>query len=693
MSADKTQEKKWQAIQDSLADNSGLAVVIADEDSPELVKSNNNSICQVLYGSDEFAPECAKFCGKAFEMATKAGAAVEYKCYAGLNCIAVPIQAAAKPLVAIVGRAFLKAEDYRNATERAISGEWRKFPPTKFFENVLLTGSAQNLESLAKKVERASREIKENHTQQEVKKSKTPRADESERLAEEPEFDVESAKISSEPLTVQRTEEARKIGEWRSLLGSLLDLSYPQACESITQFVARRYAFSSVAWLERRKNQLEAVFAIGQLEARQMQVSISADDARLLDAVKNGNPLELREREDAEKSSEAQTIYLFPILISGAVRSAIIVADEIANDTKKRHIARFCRTISAQLEVLRLREEIDRRDWLKRAMLKFNESVKEIDTEDFWSSLAQISAELMQAERVSLLAFDEKSNSWSVKAATGAQADIIKSETDNIGARIAQRVLQTGEPLIVENIRETGISAAPVEWNYQSNSFISYPITIGRRKIGVLNIADRADRKSFNEFDLEILNAIMPQLAVAIDRALLKHKAGEFEQLSVTDSMTGLLNRLYLDERLPEEIRRSNREGFSMSFMMIDVDDFKSYNDSFGHLEGDKALKIVALCLKEGLRGADVAVRYGGEEFSILLPQTTLDEAAIIGERIREKIASSVFPNRSVTISIGIASCSSLVCTADEIKKRADDALYEAKRRGRNNVQIYENPE
>lgn len=91
----------------------------------------------------------------------------------------------------------------------------------------------------------------------------------------------------------------------------------------------------------------------------------------------------------------------------------------------------------------------------------------------------------------------------------------------------------------------------------------------------------------------------MPQLAILIDRANLKSKAGEFEQLSVTDALTGLLNRRYLEERLTEEIKRSNRHDFPLSFMMIDVDEFKSYNDSFGHTEGDKALQTVGGCLKK----------------------------------------------------------------------------------------------
>jgi diguanylate cyclase (GGDEF)-like protein len=175
-----------------------------------------------------------------------------------------------------------------------------------------------------------------------------------------------------------------------------------------------------------------------------------------------------------------------------------------------------------------------------------------------------------------------------------------------------------------------------------------------------------------------------------IDRANLKRRAGQFEQLSVTDALTGLLNRRYLEERLSEEIKRSNRHKFPMSFMMIDVDEFKSYNDNFGHMEGDKALQIVGICLKDTLRAIDVAARYGGEEFSILLPQTTSLKAAAIAERVRDRVEKETFPNRPVTISIGVASCSLSLNSAKSLISAADKALYEAKRRGRNNVQVYE---
>ena len=107
---------------------------------------------------------------------------------------------------------------------------------------------------------------------------------------------------------------------------------------------------------------------------------------------------------------------------------------------------------------------------------------------------------------------------------------------------MARQVLAVGKPLVIEDVGKVGLKAAPVERSYRTRSFISYPLSIGERSIGVLNLTDKTDGEAYNEFDLQLLDSIMPQLAVLIDRAALKRKAGEFEQLSVTDALTGLLN-------------------------------------------------------------------------------------------------------------------------------------------------------
>lgn len=686
-----------------LADESGLAIVVVDENSSVVSESNNNSMCRALYNSENFAPLCAEFCGRAFEWANNADSPVEYECYAGLKCSAVKIEAEEKPLVAIIGRTFLKAENYRMATERAISGDWNEFPPSRFFENVLLTGSEKKIEKLVRKIgnlsEQESRAIfvldERNPIEMPVEKAEEPLyLDELIKQFQEKEFvetnDGKQTEIQSEtlPESLIKPEEVKV---WRSFFGSLLEMKYNRALASILEFVATRYELSSLAWLERKNNHLEVISTFGRLQNEAFQINLPANDRRLRQAVRRETSLGLRKRNAAEKQpDERRLIQLFPVAVGEEIRAALVVADDITDENKKHHVSKFCRSISTELEILRLRDEIERRSWTANAVKRLNETLTEIDAEDFWTRLLQIAVELMQAERGSILVFDEKENILTTVSAIGVRADFIKAEIENLGERVARPVLLNNKPLLAKNLSLDNFTPAPLEFQYKSDSFICYPMNVGTRRVGVLNITDKADGNAYSEFDLELLNSIIPQFAVLIDRAVLKNKAGEFEQLSVTDALTGLLNRRYLEERLTEETKRSNRYGYPMSLMMIDVDDFKSYNDAFGHPEGDKALQTVAHALKETLRGADVAARYGGEEFSILLPQTTSEEAHTIAERIRQKIEATRFSHRKVTVSIGISSCSHIVCTPPEIIKAADQALYEAKRRGRNNVQIYE---
>jgi diguanylate cyclase (GGDEF)-like protein len=700
----------WKEIQDRLADESGLAVVLVEgEDSSEICVSNNNSICRILYNSAEFAPRCAEYCGKAVQIAHEAGKAVHVKCHADLNFLTVPVETKDKKSAAIVGRAFLKSEDYRKATERAATGDWHQFPPEELFENVLIAASIDELEKTAEHFEKlteAEREQLEAELSDAAKSnqpsavSNQPENSEAEARASaradiaepenQPQINTDKNGLENEGQRTKdegQTEDERVIKDpeeaaaWRSFFGALLDLEYKTACLSLLDFLSRRYGIRHLAWLERRQAHLEAILATGKFEGQSIQIKMSAEDERLLEVLQKETALELRERKTGA-NGEAQTIWLFPVAVGGEIRGGLVVGERVFSEEIKRKITQFIRRIAPQIEILRLREELKRQSLLSGAMQRFNESLQTAEAEDFWTQLAQSCAELMRAERGSLLFFDEETQNFIVKAATGNRADIIREETETLGVKVAQKVFQSGEPLVVPDINETPIPPAPPEWNYKTDSFISYPITIGGQKIGVLNVTDKTGGEIYDRFDLELLNSIAPQLAVALDRVTLK-------QLSMTDKLTGLYNLRYLEARLAEEISLAQRHGFPLSFMMIDVDKFKSYNDDFGHGEGNKALQIVAQCLKESLRGADVAARYGGEEFSILLPQTTLGEARIIAERVRQKVEETEFPNRKVTISIGVSSCSP-DCTQPELMSEADKALYQAKASGRNKVRIYE---
>jgi len=248
---------------------------------------------------------------------------------------------------------------------------------------------------------------------------------------------------------------------------------------------------------------------------------------------------------------------------------------------------------------------------------------------------------------------------------------------------------------MVTDLRISGRKPAPAERRYKTNSFISYPITISGRKVGVLNITDKTGGGTYNEVDLSLLEIIGPQVALALERAEWQERATEFQLMSITDSLTGLPNRRYLEERLAEELNRSKRYDYPMSFLMIDIDDFKAYNDKNGHQAGDVALQITAHCLKGALRAADVASRYGGEEFCILLPQTAMAEAGVIADRIRHRVATTTFPHGKsqtlgyVTISVGVSTFTKNIETSENIIAAADRALYQAKSLGKDRVEFY----
>lgn len=348
-----------------------------------------------------------------------------------------------------------------------------------------------------------------------------------------------------------------------------------------------------------------------------------------------------------------------------------------------------------QREVDRLRGELAHRSQLAESLQRFLERISSREPAKTYSAIITHSMELLEAERASLWVFDENSNEISLKAATGFATPGDEVRPSRIGEGISGGVLQSGKALVVGNLEAAGFTAAPTERKYKTKSFISYPITMSGRKIGVLNVADKAGGETFDDVDLSLLEIIGPQIAVALESAEWQERATEFQLMSITDPLTGLLNRRYLEERLTDELNRSQRYDYSMSCLMIDIDDFKSYNDRNGHQAGDVALKITAHALKAALRSADVACRYGGEEFCILLPQTSLSEAGVIAERMRQRVAEKDYPFGksqplgTVTVSIGISTFARHIDTGDKVIAAADRALYAAKAQGKNRVEFY----
>jgi diguanylate cyclase (GGDEF)-like protein len=168
--------------------------------------------------------------------------------------------------------------------------------------------------------------------------------------------------------------------------------------------------------------------------------------------------------------------------------------------------------------------------------------------------------------------------------------------------------------------------------------------------------------------------------------ARLRDGRRELERISITDDLTGLFNRRYLMDMLALEIRRSRRMNHPFAVLMADVDNFKTYNDAYGHLEGDAALARVAAILRDTSRDVDCAARYGGEEFVVLMPETEMAGAVEIAERIRTRLAGDAVIGETLTISVGVAQFPADGETPEALLARADAALYQAKRDGRNRI-------
>ena len=205
--------------------------------------------------------------------------------------------------------------------------------------------------------------------------------------------------------------------------------------------------------------------------------------------------------------------------------------------------------------------------------------------------------------------------------------------------------------------------------------------------IGVINITNKLNGKLFNKQDLEFIEALANQAAIAIDNAKLY-------ELATKDGLTKLYIYRHFYTLLENEIKRSSRYNHEMTLLMMDIDNFKQVNDTYGHPVGDQVLREIANCIQQTIRKIDIASRYGGEEFTVILPETNIKDAKIIAERIRKNISKIKINVKGdiyicPTVSIGMSEYPSCALDEQTLIELADVALYNAKNNGKNCVCEY----
>jgi diguanylate cyclase (GGDEF)-like protein len=304
------------------------------------------------------------------------------------------------------------------------------------------------------------------------------------------------------------------------------------------------------------------------------------------------------------------------------------------------------------------------------------------DPEKTFTMLLDLIGEAIPYQNATLFLMDKTEGVLQSALTVGDSIDLIPEVQFDHGAGFSCWVAKEKKPVLLKDLR-----ADRKDLVSDIASFLSIPLMVQGELIGVLNLS-HSKAGAFDEDDLRLLTLISGQAASAIHKHLMYK---EMETLAITDGLTSLYNRRHFQEQLPAEIQRARRYMHEFSLIMIDIDNFKVYNDTCGHKVGDAILQELGALLKRCARASDVVARYGGDEFVMLLPCTGRGNAAAAAERIRAIIEKCTFPRRKkLTVSMGVASFPQDAEDGGEIVARADEALYTAKRLGKNRAVVYD---
>jgi diguanylate cyclase (GGDEF)-like protein len=389
-----------------------------------------------------------------------------------------------------------------------------------------------------------------------------------------------------------------------------------------------------------------------------------------------------------------QSVLAIPIRIwDGPPWILVLEADEPGHfQTERRDMARAVASQMSEAQVLFRRqakhyvEELELKGLLG-ASEKLSSSTRLVE---LLRHVVDYAREVGRFDTCSVCLVADGNAEFSVVVAEGHRRELLGKTFPLESPTWAGWVLRAREePLAIRMERRSGMPILdPKERPTTGAGFLAVPLRAHKRVCGALFLTREGE--TFTARELRLLRIYCNQAAVAIENAIVYERV---ENLAATDSLTGLFNRRYFEGALGRELARADRNSSSLALLLLDIDHFKSFNDTYGHAMGDLVLKKVATTLGRCLRQADVLARFGGEEFVVLLPQVSASGALDSAERIRASLEKADIhpggPRKRVTVSVGMAMFPDNADSADgaaSLLKAADEALYRAKDAGRNRV-------
>jgi diguanylate cyclase (GGDEF)-like protein len=493
-------------------------------------------------------------------------------------------------------------------------------------------------------------------------------------------------------------EKYRRIATFLELFSEIdMDCTEEKLYQLLAEAIMFLFGGNTVSVMSRGHERFIPVITMGSFKNQVASVSLSSDAAIISDAIKNKRSFVGTDQIELLRLGYPDAIvslYIFPLSIQGETHGLLGVFNSQFSEEELDTLSRLCCFAAFLLRTIISQKILGTHiNGLTNANYALNLRPAFQDPETLYQSIVEVSSNLVSAERASLMLPEEANKELLIKAVRGMNKCISKNIRVTVGVGIAGRVFVEGKPLIVTDIEsQLSMQKRP---NYRTRSFVSIPLKMGDEAIGVLNLADRVDDETFSESDMVFLQYFTSCASIAIKGAQCYQKSEEMRTLSITDSLTRLFNRRYFDERLLEELQRAIRYDSPFSLAILDIDDFKLFNDTEGHIAGDEILKTIADIARKSIRSIDIIARFEDEKFSLIMPETESEEAFLVLERVRINIKDLIpstwknFPREKITVSMGMTTFPEDGKDVKTLIKNVDKALYRAKLQGKDRTVVW----